>query len=40
LEIQLLAQIAGFQVDCSEEWLSGVRPSDSTWGVVYVLRKI
>lgn len=40
LEIDLLAQAAGFVVESSEEWMSGRRPSDATWGVAYLLKKL
>lgn len=40
LEIDLLAQAAGFKVEACEEWLSGNQPSSATWGVAYLLRKL
>jgi SAM-dependent methyltransferase len=39
-EIDLLAQATGFKVETSEQWLSGSRPSSTTWGVAYLLRKL
>jgi len=39
LEIDLLSQASGFKIESSEEWLTGLPPSDSTWGVTYLLRK-
>lgn len=38
-EVELLAALAGFDVLHSEEYLSGAEPSESTWGVCYVLRR-
>jgi SAM-dependent methyltransferase len=38
-EIGLLASQAGFEVELSEEFLTGLKPSESTWGVAYLLRK-
>lgn len=38
-EIDMLATQTGFEVERSEEFLTGAKPSDSTWGVVYLLRK-
>lgn len=38
-EVELLARLSGFIVLRSEEYLTGAGPSDSTWGVCYVLRK-
>jgi SAM-dependent methyltransferase len=40
LEIQLLAQMTGFRVERSEEFLTGGSVSERTWGVAYLLRKI
>jgi SAM-dependent methyltransferase len=39
-EIDLLAHHAGFAVERSEEFLTGLPASDRTWGVAYLLRKI
>ena len=39
-EIDLLARATGFKVETSEQWLSGSRPSSTTWGVAYLLRKL
>ena len=38
-EVELLARLSGFIVLRAEEYLTGAEPSDSTWGVSYVLRK-
>jgi SAM-dependent methyltransferase len=38
-EIALLAGQTGFDVERSEEFLTGRTPSESTWGVAYLLRK-
>jgi SAM-dependent methyltransferase len=38
-EIDLLARQTGFVVERSEEFLTGKTPSESTWGVAYLLRK-
>jgi len=38
-EIDLLAVQTGFEVARSEEFLTGKVPSESTWGVAYLLRK-
>jgi SAM-dependent methyltransferase len=38
-ELQVLAQTDGLTLIQAEEWMSGAPPSDSTWGVVYVMRK-
>ena len=38
-EIDLLARQTGFEVERSEEFLTGAKPSESTWGVTYLLRK-
>ena len=40
VEIGLLAQQAGFAVESSREFLTGQTPSEATWGVGYVLRKV
>lgn len=39
VEIELIADQAGFAIERSEEFLSGREPSESTWGVAYLLRK-
>ena len=39
-ELQLLAQITGFEIIGSEEFLTGSAPSDETWGVCFVMRKL
>lgn len=38
-EVELLARLSRFVVLRAEEYLTGAKPSDSTWGVCYVLRK-
>lgn len=38
-EVDLLARCTGFVPARSEEWRTGEPPSDSTWNVLYVLRK-
>ena len=38
-ELDLLAQMSGFAVVGTEEFLAGNRPSEETWGVCLVLRK-
>jgi hypothetical protein len=39
-EIEFLASQTGFQVERSEEFLTRDIPSESTWGVAYLLRKV
>lgn len=39
-EIRLLAKKFGFEVLVTEELLTGLAPSDSTWGVCVALRKV
>jgi len=39
-ELDLLAAAEGFERLTAEEWLSGSPPSESTWGVCIVLRKL
>lgn len=39
-EIDLLAEGAGFERLTAEEWLTGAPPSEDTWGVCFVLRKL
>jgi SAM-dependent methyltransferase len=39
-EIEALANQTGFSVELSEEFLTGAIPSDKTWGVAYLLRKL
>jgi len=39
-EIELLAYATGFEIIHNEEFLSGAVPSQQTWGVCYILRKI
>lgn len=38
-EVDFLATQAGFEVERSEEFLTGQAASESTWGVAYLLRK-
>jgi SAM-dependent methyltransferase len=38
-EIDLIARQTAFNVELSEEFLTGAKPSESTWGVAYLLRK-
>jgi hypothetical protein len=38
-EIHLLAELTGFNVLASEEFLSGKEPSTETWGVCFILKK-
>jgi hypothetical protein len=40
LEMELIARQSGFEIVRSEEFLSGNSPSDRTWGVGYLFRKI
>jgi len=40
LEMELIARQSGFEIVRSEEFLSGHAPSDRTWGVGYLFRKI
>lgn len=39
-ELDLLAEAAGFERLTAEEWLTGAPPSEDTWGVCLVLRKL
>ena len=39
-EVELLARLSGFVVLHAEEYLTGAEPSDSTWGVCYVLQRV
>jgi SAM-dependent methyltransferase len=39
-EIDLLARQSGFVVERSEEFVTGAKPSQSTWAVTYLLRKL
>jgi SAM-dependent methyltransferase len=38
-ELELIAKVSGFDIIHSEEWLTGNRPSENTWGVTFVARK-
>ncbi len=38
-EIEELLNEAGFELLTSEEWLTGNKPSESTWGVAFVAKK-
>jgi SAM-dependent methyltransferase len=39
-EIGLLAKLTGFEVLKAEEFLTGNEPSEKTWGVCFILKKI
>lgn len=39
-EIELLAYATGFEITCTEEFLNKQQPSQDTWGVCYLLKKI
>jgi len=39
-EIGLLAELTGFRVLNAEEFLTGNKPSENTWGVCFILKKI
>ncbi len=39
-EIQLLASLSGFEIVETEEWMTGKEPSENTWGVCFILRKV
>jgi SAM-dependent methyltransferase len=39
-ELNLLAQMSGFAVVGAEEFLTGKRPSEETWGVCLILKKV
>jgi len=39
-ELDLLAQMSGFAVVGTEEFLTGKRPSEETWGVCFILKKV
>lgn len=39
-ELHLYAQISGFEIVGSEEFLTGKQPSKETWGVCLILKKI
>lgn len=39
-ELELLAQGAGMEIVRSEEWMTGNAPSESTWGVAFIARKL
>lgn len=38
-EISYFAEVAGFEVIATEEWMTRKEPSEKTWGVCFVLRK-
>ena len=40
LEIEFFASVSGFKILHSEEWVTKKKPSDKTWGVCFVLKKI
>ncbi len=39
-EIDLLARLTGFEILKTEEFLTGNKPSENTWGVCFILKKI
>jgi len=39
-ELDLLAQMSGFEVVGTEEFLTGKKPSEQTWGVCLILKKV
>ena len=39
-EIKLFASLSGFECLKIEEWLTEKKPSDNTWGVCFVLKKV
>lgn len=39
-EIDLLAQASGLEIIRTEEWMTGAEPSESTWGVTFVARRV
>ncbi len=39
-EIGLLASLTGLEVVHAEQWMTGKQPSEQTWGVAFVLKKI
>lgn len=39
-ELALFAQAAGFRIEHAAEWMSERVPSEETWGVYFVLRKL
>jgi hypothetical protein len=39
VEIDEFAKQSGFEIERSEEFVTGYVPSESTWGVCYLLRK-
>lgn len=39
-ELELLATTNGLEIIHSEEWLTGAPPSDQTWGVCFIVRKM
>lgn len=39
-EIGLLAELTGFKILKAEEFLTGNEPSDKTWGVCFLLKKV
>jgi SAM-dependent methyltransferase len=40
LEIDLLSKLTGFKIIKVEEFLTGREPSENTWGVCFILKKI
>jgi hypothetical protein len=39
-EIELLSYLSGFEIIHTEEFQSKAIPSNDTWGVCYILKKI
>ena len=39
-DLELLAQMSGFKMIGSEEFLTGSAPSEKTWGVCFVMKRI
>lgn len=39
-ELELLALAANFEIVHSEEWMTAAQPSEKTWGVTFIARKI
>ena len=39
-EIELLAELTGFKITTAEEWMTGLEPSNNTWGVCFVLHAL
>jgi hypothetical protein len=39
-ELELLAESHGLQIERSEEWMTSNAPSEQTWGVTFIARKL